>query len=146
MKDVFAGLKVRDVTQSQVVTVVPDLPLDRLLDEYFYTYRFRSFPVLEDGRLAGVVSLKDLQAVPRLQWPVRCVRDAMHQVRPENLVHPDDDLGSVFRKMAEEDRGHLPVVDDGRLVGIITRHDIMTLIQLKTDLGGRARPAGSGGA
>jgi predicted transcriptional regulator len=64
----------------------------------------------------------------------------MHQVREENLVHPSDDLASVFRKMAEEDKGHLPVVEDGRLSGIVTRHDIMTLIQLRTDLGGRWRP------
>jgi Zn-dependent protease/CBS domain-containing protein len=144
MRDAFAGLKVRDVTQPGVITAPPDLALDRLVDEYFYTYRFRSFPVLEDGRLSGVISLQDLQAVPRLQWPAVQVRQAMHQVRPENLVHPDDDLGNVFQKMAEENRGHLPVVEDGRLVGIITRHDIMTLIQLKTDLGGHARPAGGG--
>jgi Zn-dependent protease/CBS domain-containing protein len=146
VRDMFAGLRVRDVTQPNVVTVPPDLTLDRLVDEFFYAHRFRSFPVLAEGRLAGVVSLQDLQAVPRLQWPAVRVDQAMHQVRPENLVRPDDDLASVFQKMGEEGRGHLPVVEDGRLVGIITRHDIMTLIQLKTDLGGPARPAGSGGA
>jgi len=36
----------------------------------------------------------------------------------------------------EEGKGHLPVVEDGRLRGIVTRHDIMTLLQLRTDLGG----------
>jgi CBS domain-containing protein len=81
--------------------------------------------------------------VPRAEWPARTVLQAMHQVREENLVHPSDDLGSVFRKMAEEDKGHLPVVEDGRLVGIVTRHDIMTLIQLRTDLGGRWLPGTS---
>jgi len=142
VRDTFAGLTLRDVLQREVVTVDPDLTLDRLVDEYFYTYKFRSFPVLEAGRLAGVVSLKDLQAVPRIEWPGRRVREAMHQVRQENLVHPADDLASVFRKMAEEDKGHLPVVEEERLVGIVTRHDIMTLIQLKTDLGGHWRPGG----
>ena len=140
LKTAFGGLTVRDVIQPHVVTVTPDLSLEELVDGYFYTYRFRSFPVLEDSRLIGMVSLKDLQAVPRGEWAARRVRDAMHQVREENLVHPADDLASVFRKMAEEDKGHLPVVEGGRLTGIVTRHDIMTLIQLKTDLGGRARP------
>jgi CBS domain-containing protein len=98
--------------------------------------------VLEADRLVGVISLKDLQDVPRAEWPERRVRDAMHQVREENLVHPADGLSDVFRKMAEEDKGHLPVVEDGRLVGIVTRHDIMTLLQLKTDLGGQWRPGG----
>jgi Zn-dependent protease len=142
VKDAFADLTVRDVIRPQVVTVDPDLTLDRLVDEYFYTYRFRSFPVLERGQLAGMVSLKDLQAVPRAQWSERRVREAMHQVREVNLVHPTDDLASVMRKMGEEDKGHLPVVEEGRLAGIVTRHDIMTLIQLKTDLGGPSRLAG----
>jgi Zn-dependent protease/CBS domain-containing protein len=141
VRDAFAGLTVRDVIRPDVVPVEPDLTLDRLVDEFFYAYKFRSFPVLEGGRLAGVISLKDVQAVPRAQWPARRVRDTMHLVREENLVRPGDDLSDVFRKMAEEDKGHLPVVEDGRLVGIVTRHDIMTLIQLKTDLGGHCRPA-----
>jgi CBS domain-containing protein len=63
----------------------------------------------------------------------------MHQIRQENLVRPSDDLDSVLRKMAEEDKGHLPVVEAGRLCGIVTRHDLLTLIQFKTDLGGRGR-------
>jgi Zn-dependent protease/CBS domain-containing protein len=139
MKNMFAGLTVRDVIQPAVVTVPPDLTLEQAVDDYFYTHKFRSFPVLEGDRLAGVISLRDLQAVPRADWPRLTVRQAMHQVREENLVHPSDDLAIVFRKMAEEDKGHLPVVEAGRLCGIVTRHDIMTLIQLKTDLGGRAR-------
>lgn len=140
VRDAFAGLTPREVMQADVVTVEPDLALDRLVDEYFYTYKFRSFPVLEGGRLIGAISLKDVQGVPRAEWPARRVRDTMHLVREENLVRPGDDLSDVFRKMAEEDKGHLPVVEDGRLVGIVTRHDIMTLIQLKTDLGGQWRP------
>jgi CBS domain-containing protein len=141
-RNTFAGLALGDVIQRNVVTVEPGLMLDRLVDEYFYTYKFRSFPVLEAGRIVGVVSLKDVQGVPRAEWPSRCVREAMHLVREENLVRPSDDLSDVFRKMAEEDKGHLPVVEEGRLVGIVTRHDIMTLIQLKTDLGGHWRPGG----
>jgi CBS domain-containing protein len=42
--------------------------------------------------------------------------------------------------MVDEGRGHLPVVDDGRLVGIVTRHDMLTLLQLRTNLGGAVPP------
>lgn len=143
LKRAFGGLTVRDVIQESVVTVPPDVTLDQLVDLYFYPHRFRSFPVLEAGRLVGMVSLKDVQAVPRAEWPSRTVREAMHQVREENLVRSDDDLTSVFRKMMEEGKGHLPVVDDGRLCGMVTRHDIMTLMQLRTDLGAPGRPGRS---
>jgi len=136
LREAFVGMTVGDILQPEVITVSPDLTLDRLVDEYFYRYRFRSFPVLEGGRLAGMVGLKDLQAISRADWPATRVRDAMHQVREANFVHPDDDLLSVFRKMMDADKGHLPVAQGDSLVGIVTRHDIMNLLQIKTDLAG----------
>jgi len=136
----LAGLTVRDVLQTGVVAVPPDLPLDRLVDGYFYQYRFHSFPVLEADRLVGTISLRDVQDVPRADWPRRSVRDAMRETRGDAVVHPQEDLEIALRKMIEEGRGHLPVVEDGRLVGIVTRHDMLTLLQLKTGLGGRAPP------
>ena len=142
LREAFTGLKVRDILQSGIIAVAPDLTLEQLVDEYFYRYRYRSFPVLEGERLAGMIGLKDVQSVSRALWPEVRVRDAMHRVQEANLVHPDDDLLNVFRKMTSEDKGHLPVADGGRLVGIVTRHDIMNLIQIKTDLAEEAAVRG----
>ena len=142
LREAFTGLKVRDILQSGIVAVAPDLTLEQLVDEYFYRYRYRSFPVLEGERLGGMIGLKDVQSVSRALWPEVRVRDAMHRVQEANLVHPDDDLLNVFRKMTSEDKGHLPVADGGRLVGIVTRHDIMNLIQIKTDLAEEAAVRG----
>jgi Zn-dependent protease/predicted transcriptional regulator len=144
LHDALAGMTVKDVIQKDAVSAPPDVSLDRLVDEYFYQYRFHSFPVLEGDRLVGTISLRDVQDVPRADWPLRTVRDAMHEIRAGAVVHPQEDLESVFRKMVEEGRGHLPVVDDGRLVGIVTRHDMLTLLQLRTNLGGGVRPRPQG--
>ncbi len=136
LREALSGLTVRDILQEEVVSVDPDITVDRLVDEYFYKYRFRSFPVLDGDHFSGMISLKDIQGVPRGEWESTRVRDAMHRVAEENLVHADDDLVGVFRKMMSEDKGHLPVVENGNLRGIVTRHDIMNLLQIKSDLGG----------
>lgn len=143
LREALSGMTVRDILQEEVVSVDPEMAVDRLVDEYFYKYRFRSFPVLEGDRLEGMIGLKDVQGVPRAEWESTKVRDAMHQVAEENLVRADDDLVGVFRKMMSEDKGHLPVVEGGQLRGIVTRHDIMNLLQIKSDLGGEI---GAGGA
>jgi CBS domain-containing protein len=135
IREALRGLTVRDILQERVITVPPDLAIDRLVDEFFYRYRFRSFPVLEGDRFVGMVSLKGIQGIPRASWGEVSVRQAMESVAEENLVRPDDDLASVFRKMMSEDKGHLPVVALGHLSGIVTRHDIMNLLHIKTDLG-----------
>ena len=142
IREGLSGLTVRDILQEQVISVAPDLTVEQLVDDYFYRYRFRSFPVLESGRFIGMIGLKDVQGIPRGTWGRTTVRQAMHQVAEENLIHPSDDLIEVFRKMMSEDKGHLPVVDDGRLSGIVTRHDIMNLLHIRTDLGAGAGAEG----
>jgi CBS domain-containing protein len=132
MRQAIEGISVREVMQTLVVAVSPDVTLEELVDRYVNTYRFSSFPVTEDGRLTGAVSIDDVQAVPRADWPVRRVRDVMQPLGEADTVRSDEDLAGVFRKMLESDRGHLPVVDDGRLVGLVTRNDVLNLLKVRT--------------
>ena len=141
LREAFGGLTVRDAVRTDVVTVPPDLTLDRLVNDYIYTYRVRSFPVVQGETLLGMVSLKDVQAVPRGGWPWRTVADAMQPVRNGNVVHLDDDLLSVMRKMAEYRRDHLAVVDGGCLAGVIAHDDMRSLYQIRSDLGTTRTPA-----
>ena len=87
------------------------------------------------------IGLKDVQAVPRGGWPWRTVADAMQPVRNGNVVHLDDDLLSVMRKMAEYRRDHLAVVDGGCLAGVIAQDDMRRLYQIRSDLGTTGTPA-----
>jgi Zn-dependent protease len=89
-------------------------------------------------RLLGVISLRDVQTIPRADWPVRLVRDVMQPLGEADAVRPDEELASVFRKMAEADRGHLPVVEDSRLVGLVTRRDVLNLLQVRAGPGDRS--------
>jgi len=135
LRDALAGLTVRDVLETDVTTVSPDLTVEELVRDYFYRRRRRSFPVVENGDLVGLVRLKDVRALPQRDWPVYRVRDATRRVDPSAMVGPDDDLETVFHKLMQADGTHLPVVENGRLVGVVTRHDLMNLLEIRTDLG-----------
>ena len=104
-------------------------------------HKIRHLPVLDgDRRLAGIVTDRDLRHhlfVPRLferigQIPVddllrgMPVADAMSS--PVISVRPDDDLDTAACRMLEDKLGSLPVVDDGRVVGIITETDLLRQI------------------
>lgn len=135
-REALAGLTVAGVMQRDVVAVPADLALDRLVDEYFHQYRFQSFPVLEGERLIGTITLRDVQDVPRADWPLRTVREAMREVREGAVAHPGEPLESALGKMAEAGGGNLPVVEDGRIAGIVTRSDILALLQTRRGPGG----------
>ena len=79
----------------------------------------------ETGRLAGIISERDIvrAAATDEELFARPVGDIMTR----NLITglPQDDLGSVAKTMTEKHIRHLPVVDQGKLVGIISIGDVV---------------------
>ena len=93
--------------------------------------RIRHLPVLQEGRLVGIVSDRDLRAAaPVLGAPDRAA--ALEQIRVADVmnrevltVHPRAPIEDAASDMYERKIGCLPVVSDGNLVGIITSTDVM---------------------
>ena len=93
--------------------------------------RIRHLPVLEGGRLVGIVSDRDLRsAAPALGDPERA--SALEGIRLSDVMtrdvitaHPDDPVEEAANRMRERRIGCLPVVEDGELVGILTSSDVM---------------------
>jgi len=64
----------------------------------------------------------------------KTVRDIMMPLREEITLDPDGQAADALEKMVRSGEGRLPVVKDGKVVGMITRRDILHLLQIKTDL------------
>jgi len=143
IRNVLEAFQVANAMEPGVVTVSPELALDRLISEGFYRHHFKTFPVARDGRLVGLVSLGDVQGVPPAQWSSTTVGQVARRPAPAMTIRPEDGLYEAFRRMGEEDVGRLVVTDPaGRIVGIISRRDIMHLLQVHAELTPRlpARP------
>jgi CBS domain-containing protein len=140
-------MKVRDVMTAPAVTVGPDALFAELVD-LLLARDISGLPVVDDaGRLLGVVTEADLvskEAYGRRrrralglmsdylrgrdpQWvrkgAGRSARELM-TADPASAA-PDDDLAAAARRMLEANHKRLPVVEEGRVVGIITRHDLL---------------------
>ena len=93
--------------------------------------RIRHLPVLEEERLVGIVSDRDLRsAAPALGDPGRA--SALEELRIQDVMtrevvtaHPGDPIEEAANRMRERRIGCLPVVEGGDLVGIITSSDVM---------------------
>ncbi len=135
MRKGLEGHFVWEVMQTDVVTVDADTPIDAAVHDYFMKYRFNSFPVLENGRLAGMLTTHDLKAIPREEWYHRYVREIMETGPVEHALGPDETAFTALVKIAQDGMGRLPVVQDGKIVGIVSNRDIMKLLKLKIDIG-----------
>jgi Zn-dependent protease/predicted transcriptional regulator len=129
------GVTVRALMTAQPVTVSPDATLDRFVEDFVLGHHHPAFPVVEEGRLMGMVDKDHLKKVPRSEWPRRRVREVFHPLISLPTVGCDDDVAAAMRKMSQDELGRVLVVDDaGRLCGILSRRDIMDYLSLKAGL------------
>ncbi|MBN1503640.1 MAG: site-2 protease family protein [Candidatus Eisenbacteria bacterium] len=135
MRNALSGVRVRQTMTTDVVHVSPELTLAELVESFFFKYRFNSYPVVDGPSLVGMVDLEQVRRVPREEWHSVTVGDVMTPISEGLALRPDDDAVDALTKMLKSGWGMLPVAEGERLLGILTRRDVMTLLKIKTDLG-----------
>jgi Zn-dependent protease len=133
-EETLAGLKARDAAMQNCEIVSPSESVENVVDNYVLLRNIRCFPVQSGDDLLGLVTLEDIRHVPREEWPMTPVEKAMTRVDRLHAVSPDEDLRQVLQLMASQDINQVPVVEDGKLLGLISRSDILRLIQTRRQL------------
>lgn len=127
-------IKISDIMTRNVVTIKDSTTIDKLIDDYFLRYRYNSYPVVSNGMLMGIVSIHDVKQIPREDWNRVNIRKILDSKIINLCVSPDEDANSAMSKMVKTGIGRIPVLDNGKLVGIISRRDIMQILQHKLGL------------
>lgn len=122
LKSTLSGFTVSDLMTENVVTLEEDLTIQELLDRMFKE-RHSGYPVLSGETIKGCVTMEDIQKVNPKEYSEKKIYDIMS--KEIKKVQPHDDIYQALRILSTEDIGRLMVVDNERLVGIITRSDIM---------------------
>lgn len=131
LQQTLGELRVADVMRSPVVTVDAATSLRELVDGYFLKHHYSSFPVLHEGRLAGLVALKDVKQVEMERWDEARVSDIADGGVVDYALRPEQPAETLVGLMMKKGYGRLPVVDaDGRVVGIVSRRDLMETIKM----------------
>lgn len=135
VKKTLERIKVGDAMTRNVVTITEETPLTIVVEKYFFGYHFVDFPVSSDGHITGMLTLNDVRLVPKEAWDTTIARDVMEKISPDAILRPEDNAMDALSRMIGLDTGRVLVMDGDKLVGIITRRDIMKLMEFKTDLG-----------
>src|SRR5438128_2882149 len=125
------GLRVGDVMTPEVVVLESGMTLDEAVNNHFLRFGYGGFPVVDNGRLVGVLSLKEIKAIPRYRWGTLTVAEVMapHSLQAE--IHPDEPITAAMERMIHDDRSRLVVRDGGRVLGLVTRSGIARFFDLR---------------
>jgi CBS domain-containing protein len=83
----------------------------------------------DDGTVSGVVTPREVRGIARAKWQQTRAGDVMVAVTEVPVTTPGVDIARALIRMEGDDLFQLPVIDDGRLVGVIDRVHVLQLIQ-----------------
>ena len=130
IEDRLGSLPVTRVMHHDYREVEPDLSVLELVDQGFLALSYRAYPVVAQGELRGLVSLEDVRRIGRDQWAATRVADIMTPLDRLYAVGPTDSASRALKLLAEQGVNQLPVVDRGRILGLVTREDILKWMAL----------------
>jgi len=121
IRQALEGLRVRDLMRTQFETVEPDADLSAFLEGRLLRGAQPVWPVVRGGTLLGMISLESIRsAEPGAGAPVSAA-----MVPVPDTVDPDLGGSEALRRVVGAQQDPLPVVERGKLVGLLHRSDLM---------------------
>jgi len=121
------GMKIKDIMSREVTTVNPDMSVEELVD-YMFRYKHMGYPVTEDSNVVGIVTFTDVQRVPKDER--KNVKVSQIMTRELLTLNEDDDAVGALKLMTLKNIGRIIITKDKRMVGIVSRTDLLRSVQL----------------
>ncbi|BCB95794.1 peptidase M50 [Dissulfurispira thermophila] len=130
LQQTLNGIKVRNIMVKDIVTMPSNITVDRAVNEYFLKYGYGGFPVVDNGRFLGFITLKEIKDVPRENWGDVKISEIFVPHNKKWEISEDDDVIKALELMIMEDKGRLVVTDKEGVTGLITRNGIARYVQI----------------
>lgn len=137
IRNALGGEEVEQFMQHEPVTVPPGTSIEGLVNDYFYRFHYKMFPVANGEGLVGCVTPRQVREMPREQWSQHHVDELMVPCSKQNTISPHADAMQALSTMNQTGNSRLLVVEENHLVGIVTLKDMLKFLSLKIDLEGR---------
>jgi Zn-dependent protease len=133
VRDVLENVPVRQMTKRNPPTVSANITVESLIEDYIMQTDDHAFPVMEDGKLVGIVCLDDVRRVPSGERQTKTISDIMTPKSDLITINPDDPASDALKEISNRSIRQLVVLQDGELFGLVRRRDIVRYLQLQSD-------------
>ncbi|HXQ25195.1 MAG TPA: site-2 protease family protein [Candidatus Acidoferrales bacterium] len=134
IRNTLLGVRAEDIMTPEIPTVGRDMTLEEYVHEVLRTGR-RCHVVGGDDRPYGLVTLQSARAVPRDEWHSTSIQAIMVPFDRVHSAARDEPALRILERMQTEDVNQMPVVSDGRVIGMIGRDAILRVLQARLQTG-----------
>ncbi|UCE97996.1 MAG: site-2 protease family protein [Dehalococcoidia bacterium] len=135
LQQMLQGHEVNEAMTRSCINIQPNITLDELVSEYILPTGNQCFVVVDRGNIQGLITLKEIKEIPRVKWAKKQASEVMVPLTELRQVSPHEDLARVMKMLTEEEINQLPVVEDEKIIGMISRENMLTFINLRDKLG-----------
>ena len=118
------AMRVRDMMSTELLAVEPDQTFADVAARIAGHPATAAYPVIEDGRVVGILTAADMEAVPREAWPYHRVADHMTDRDHVPTLAADDVLDTAVAALASSHLQRALILDGERLVGLLSIADV----------------------
>ncbi len=133
----LVGHYVSEAMNPTCARVPADASLQELVDEQVLGRGVRCFLVVQGDEVVGLLTLHSFKAAPRSAWNRITAREVMVPLQKAEKIDPHAELWTALQKMGRDGMNQLPVASGDRIVGLLTRSDIVNYLQTLAQIDGR---------
>lgn len=125
----LAGHTASEAMNPRYVSTPAATRLQDLVDRHILGTGSRAVVVTRDDEPVGLVTVHQIATVPRDRWPTSTVADAMTPMARVKRIKPTTGLWEAMTEMDHDGVNQLPVTEDGRILGMLTRADVISYLR-----------------
>ena len=130
LDDLIGGHTVAEAMESDTVTVSPSLTVDTFASQLLDGESpLTAVPVVDDEEIVGVLGVRQVRGMRRNEWTTTRVADVMVKATKLAVLSPSGAMKEGLERIHKAGVDGLPVVEDGKLVGMLTRLSVGTFIR-----------------
>jgi Zn-dependent protease len=129
IQGLLAGRRAVEAMDDDPAFIAAGTTLQQLVDRFIRVAGQRSFVLEADDHTVGLLTLHQIKGVPRSEWPTTPAARIMIPAARAKSIGLDSELWIVLQEMDRSGVTQLPVMANGRIVGMLTREGIMRFLR-----------------
>jgi CBS domain-containing protein len=132
----FAGVTVANIMSHDCPVIDGNTNIQHFVNDWLLHTGNRCFMIMnKDGALAGLVTPEDVKSIDRQRWPFTTLYDIVRPLDAIRTIGPETPLRTALEIMGREDLAQLPVVENSKVVGVLSSARLLNYLQMRSELG-----------